>query len=59
MGVDPDVFNAMARKMLFLANAGVEMVRMDAVPFLWQEKGRLLHPSLGVRNAGYWSSLRR
>lgn len=36
---NPDVFNAMAREMLFLANAGVEMVRMDAVPFLWKEKG--------------------
>ena len=36
---NPDVFNAMAGEMLFLANAGVEMVRMDAVPFLWKEKG--------------------
>jgi amylosucrase len=36
---NPDVFNAMAGEMLYLANAGVEMVRMDAVPFLWKEKG--------------------
>ncbi|MGB1129674.1 MAG: alpha-amylase family glycosyl hydrolase [Haloferula sp.] len=36
---NPDVFNAMAGEMLFLANAGVEMLRMDAVPFLWKEKG--------------------
>jgi len=36
---NPDVFNAMAGEMLFLANTGVEMVRMDAVPFLWKEKG--------------------
>lgn len=36
---NPDVFNAMAGEMLHLANAGVEMLRMDAVPFLWKEKG--------------------
>lgn len=36
---NPDVFNAMAGEMLYLANAGVEMLRMDAVPFLWKEKG--------------------
>ncbi|MFK7850750.1 MAG: alpha-amylase family glycosyl hydrolase [Akkermansiaceae bacterium] len=36
---NPDVFNAMATEMLYLANSGVEMVRMDAVPFLWKEKG--------------------
>jgi amylosucrase/maltose alpha-D-glucosyltransferase/alpha-amylase len=36
---NPSVFNAMATEMLFLANAGVEMLRMDAVPFLWKEKG--------------------
>ncbi|MBK1881408.1 alpha-glucosidase C-terminal domain-containing protein [Luteolibacter pohnpeiensis] len=36
---NPAVFNAMAGEMLFLANAGVEMLRMDAVPFLWKEKG--------------------
>ena len=36
---NPAVFNAMAGEMLYLANAGVEMLRMDAVPFLWKEKG--------------------
>jgi amylosucrase/maltose alpha-D-glucosyltransferase/alpha-amylase len=36
---NPAVFDAMAGEMLFLANAGVEIVRMDAVPFLWKEKG--------------------
>ena len=36
---NPDVFNAMAGEMFHLANAGVEMLRMDAVPFLWKEKG--------------------
>ncbi len=36
---NPAVFDAMAGEMLFLANAGVEIVRMDAVPFLWKQKG--------------------
>ena len=36
---NPAVFNAMAGEMFYLANAGVEMLRMDAVPFLWKEKG--------------------
>lgn len=36
---NPAVFNAMAGEMLFLANSGVEILRMDAVPFLWKQKG--------------------
>ncbi|CAN5388230.1 alpha-amylase family glycosyl hydrolase [soil metagenome] len=36
---NPAVFNAMAEEMLFLANAGVEILRMDAVPFLWKRLG--------------------
>ena len=36
---NPTVFNAMAGEMLNLANVGVEVLRMDAVPFLWKEKG--------------------
>jgi len=36
---NPEVFNAMAAEMLFLANVGVEILRMDAVPFLWKQKG--------------------
>ncbi len=36
---NPAVFNAMAGEMLFLANSGVEVLRMDAVPFLWKQKG--------------------
>lgn len=36
---NPEVFNAMAAEMLFLANAGVEVLRMDAVPFVWKQKG--------------------
>ncbi len=36
---NPEVFNAMAEEMLFLANVGVEVLRMDAVPFVWKQKG--------------------
>ena len=36
---NPGVFNAMAGEMLFLANVGVEVLRLDAVPFVWKEKG--------------------
>lgn len=36
---NPEVFNAMVAEMLFLANAGVEVLRMDAVPFVWKQKG--------------------
>ena len=34
---NPEVFNAMLGEMLFLANHGVEVLRLDAVPFLWKE----------------------
>lgn len=36
---NPAVFNAMLGEMLFLANQGVEVLRLDAVPFLWKEMG--------------------
>lgn len=36
---NPTVFNAMVGEMLNLANSGVEVLRMDAVPFLWKQKG--------------------
>ena len=36
---NPAVFNAMAREMLFLANQGVEILRLDAVAFLWKRIG--------------------
>lgn len=36
---NPAVFDAMLGEMLFLANIGVEFLRLDAVPFLWKEKG--------------------
>lgn len=36
---NPLVFNAMAGEMLFLANIGVEVLRLDAVAFLWKREG--------------------
>jgi amylosucrase len=36
---NPAVFTAMAGEMLFLANVGVEVLRMDAVAFIWKRLG--------------------
>jgi len=36
---NPEVFIAMAREMLSLANAGVEILRLDAVAFIWKQLG--------------------
>ncbi|MBL8057499.1 MAG: alpha-glucosidase C-terminal domain-containing protein, partial [Anaerolineales bacterium] len=36
---NPAVFNAMAGEMLFLANVGVDVMRMDAVAFIWKRLG--------------------
>ena len=36
---NPDVFAAMLEIMLFLANRGVEILRLDAVPFMWKRLG--------------------
>lgn len=36
---NPAVFNRMAEEMLFLANQGVEIIRLDAVAFTWKELG--------------------
>jgi len=36
---NPAVFNAMSGEMLFLANKGVEILRLDAVAFLWKRIG--------------------
>ena len=36
---NPMVFNRMAEEMLFLANQGVEVIRLDAVAFIWKEMG--------------------
>jgi glycosidase len=36
---NPAVFNRMVEEMLFLANQGVEVIRLDAVAFIWKEMG--------------------
>ena len=36
---NPAVFNDMVYSMLHLANLGVEVLRIDAVPYLWKEVG--------------------
>lgn len=36
---NPALFNAMLGEVLFLANQGVEVLRIDAAPFLWKEMG--------------------
>ncbi|WP_370890254.1 alpha-amylase family protein [Janibacter sp. GXQ6167] len=36
---NPEVFRAMAREMLSIAALGVEVLRMDAVAFIWKELG--------------------
>lgn len=36
---NPSVFNRMAEEMLFLANQGVEVLRLDAVAFIWKRLG--------------------
>ncbi len=36
---NPAVFNAITDEMLFLANTGCEALRLDALAFIWKEKG--------------------
>jgi amylosucrase len=36
---NPNVFMAMLETMLFLANRGIEVLRLDAVPFMWKRLG--------------------
>jgi len=36
---NPAVFNQMAEEMLFLANVGVDVLRLDAVAFIWKQLG--------------------
>lgn len=36
---NPVVFTRMMEEMLFLANAGVEVLRLDAVAFIWKQMG--------------------
>jgi amylosucrase len=36
---NPAVFRAMAEEMLFIANVGIEVLRLDAVAFIWKRMG--------------------
>ncbi len=36
---NPEVFRVMLEELLFLANQGVEVLRLDAVAFIWKEMG--------------------
>lgn len=36
---NPAVFRAMLEEMFFIANTGVDMLRLDAVAFIWKEMG--------------------
>ncbi len=36
---NPSVFSAIASEMLYLANAGAEVLRLDALAFIWKELG--------------------
>ena len=36
---NPEVFLAMVEEMLFIANLGVSVLRLDALAFVWKEKG--------------------
>ena len=36
---NPTVFNDMTENMLYLCNQGVDIVRLDAVPYIWKELG--------------------
>ena len=36
---NPAVFNRMMEEMFFLANQGVEVIRLDAVAFIWKQMG--------------------
>ena len=36
---NPMVFNDMTENLLYLANRGVDVIRLDAVPYIWKELG--------------------
>lgn len=36
---NPVVFNDMTENLLFLANRGIDVIRLDAIPYIWKELG--------------------
>ncbi len=49
---NPAVFRRMAEEMLFLANQGVEVLRLDALAFIWKKMGT---PVRVCRKPTWWS----
>ena len=46
---NPVVFNEMVCNMLYLVNQGVDVVRLDAVPYIWkQARHQLPQPAAGA-----------
>ena len=45
---NPHVFNEIVDILLFMANLGVDMMRLDAIPFMWKELGHTCrnHPTI-------------
>jgi amylosucrase len=45
---NPHVFNEIVDILLFMANLGVDMIRLDAIPFMWKELGHTCrnHPTI-------------
>ena len=36
---NPTVFNDMTENLLYLANRGIDVIRLDAIPYIWKELG--------------------
>lgn len=47
---NPDVFVRVIDVLLFMANLGVDMIRLDAIPFMWKELGHSCrnHPTIHI-----------
>ena len=54
---NPRVFNEMMYNFLFLANRGMDMIRIDAVPYIW--KDRLPQPAPGPHHCAHDADDRR
>ena len=49
---NPVVFNEMVSNMLYLVNQGIDIVRIDAVPYIWKQLGT---PCRNLRRFTPWS----
>lgn len=36
---NPEVFNVVVEQMLFMMNIGIDMIRLDAIPYIWKKLG--------------------